>query len=128
MASAQDEPEQVATLTEVKGTVMVDKGKGFVTSKVNTVLNEGDRVIALDASSAEIKFKDDCRRRLKANNLIVTKLDPGCRAAILFVSNSITTAPLPIVHLSGIVVPLLVGSTLIVKTIAGNDDTPISGQ
>jgi hypothetical protein len=35
LASAQSEPAQVATLKKAEGTVMVDKGKGFVTSKVN---------------------------------------------------------------------------------------------
>lgn len=77
------EPNNVAKLTDAGGTVMVDRGKGFVTTSVNAPLFENDRVITLDGSMAEITFTDGCRTKLKSNNLIVISIDPGCKAAIL---------------------------------------------
>lgn len=78
-----DEPKSVAKLTDAGGTVMVDRGKGFVTTKIDAPLFENDRVITLDGSMAEITYTDGCRTKLKSNNLIVISIDPGCKAAIL---------------------------------------------
>jgi hypothetical protein len=84
VSSLADESNgKVAKLTETDGTVMVDRGKGFVTTKVNEPLFENDRVITLDDSAAEITFNDGCRIRLKANNLIEVNSNPGCKVAIL---------------------------------------------
>jgi ABC-type Fe3+-hydroxamate transport system substrate-binding protein len=133
IASAQ-EPAQVATMNKAEGTVMVDKGKGFVTSKSNAVLNEGDRVITLAKSGAEITFVDGCKAQLKANNMMVIALNPGCKGAIVAVDGAAaagaTTAAAagPIVPLSAMVVPALVGGAIFAAAPAGNDDTPISGQ
>ena len=135
IASAQ-EPAQVATVNKAEGTVMVDKGKGFVTSKVNTVLNEGDRVITLAKSGAEITFVDGCKAQLKANNMMVIALNPGCKGAIIAVNGAQTAGAAgttvasagPIVPLSAMVVPALVGGAIFAIAPASNDDTPISGQ
>lgn len=77
------DPGSVAKLSGAEGTVMVDHGKGFVTTKIDAPLFENDRVITLDGSAAEITFTDGCRTKLKSNNLIVINVDPGCKAAIL---------------------------------------------
>lgn len=77
------EPSSVAKLTDAEGTVMVDRGKGFVTIKGDAPLFENDRIITLDGSLAEITFTDGCRTKLKSNNLIAINVDPGCKAAIL---------------------------------------------
>ena len=129
IASAQ-EPAQVATVNKAEGTVMVDKGKGFVSSKVNAVLNEGDRVITLAKSGAEITFVDGCKAQLKANNMMVIALNPGCKGAIVAVDGAAAAgaAAGPIVPLSAMVVPALVGGAIFAIAPASNDDTPISGQ
>lgn len=127
LASAQ-EPAPVATLNRAEGTVMVDKGKGFVSSKADTVLNEGDRVVTLSASGAEITFVDGCKVQLKANNMMVIALDPGCKAAVVAVGAPTGTAAGAGVPLSFAAVPLMVGGAIFAATNAGNDNTPISGQ
>lgn len=73
----------VAVLNKASGKVMADKGKGFVTSPVGTFLKEGDRVVALEESGAEIVFFDCCTATLKSNNLINVNANPGCKAAVV---------------------------------------------
>jgi len=121
MASAQD-PEQVATLNKAEGTVMVDQGKGFVSSKANAVLNEGDRVITLSNSGAEIVFADGCKVQLKANNMMSIALNPGCKGAAT-VAGAGPAAPLSRADFAA-----LMGFGTVAAIAAGNDDKPISGQ
>jgi len=127
VAQAQD-PAAVATLNKAEGTVMVDHGKGFVSSKANAVLNEGDRVITLSNSGAEIVFADGCRAQLKANNMMSIALNPGCKAAIVAVNGAGVAGAGSAVPLSKIALPALVGVAAFAALAAGNDDTPISGQ
>lgn len=82
-ASIAAEPGSVASIEGADGTVMVDRGKGFVSSKAGDSLFENDRVITLDDSTAKILFSDGCAANLKANNMMVIKADPGCKAAIV---------------------------------------------
>ena len=127
LASAQGEPAQVATIKKAEGTVMVDHGKGFVTSKVNAPLNEGDRVITLGGSGAEIVFNDGCRTQLKANNMIVIAFNPGCKAAIVAVDGAPAVASAGAVT-PGFVAPALVLSSIFAVSQVGSDNKPISGQ
>ena len=73
----------VAVLNKASGKVMADKGKGFVTSPVGTFLKEGDRVVALEESGAEVVFFDCCTATLKSNSLINVNANPGCKAAVV---------------------------------------------
>lgn len=73
----------VAVINKASGKVMADQGKGFVTSPAGTFLKEGNRVITLEESEAEIVFFDCCRSTLKANNLVTINATPGCKAAVL---------------------------------------------
>jgi hypothetical protein len=127
MASAQD-PAAVATLDKAEGTVMVDSGKGFVSSKANAVLNEGDRVITLSNSGAEITFVDGCKVQLKANNMMSIALNPGCKGAIVAVNGATVASAGPVVPLSKMALPALAGIGAFAAVAAGNDDKPISGQ
>jgi len=127
LAYAQD-PEQVATLNKAEGTVMVDQGKGFVSSKANAVLNEGDRVITLSNSGAEIVFADGCKVQLKANNMMSIALNPGCKGAIVAVNGASVAGAGPAAALSRADFAALMGFGASAAIAAGNDDKPISGQ
>lgn len=85
----------VATLGDAAGTVMVDHGKGFVTSKAGEKLYENDRVITLEGSSAKVVFADGCAANLKSNNMILVKAEPGCKAAVVDATKSTTEAAAP---------------------------------
>jgi hypothetical protein len=124
MASAQDNPPEVATLEKAEGSVMVDKGKGYASTKSKVTLHEGDRLITLDNSSAEIVYDDGCRVTLKANNLIEIARKPGCKAIVAAVNSA--TIGVPAAATSSIV-PVLLGIGTVVAVIVP-DDKPISGQ
>ncbi len=133
LSLAADEPAQVATLNKAEGTVMVDQGKGFVSSKAAAKLNEGDRVITLDGSAAEIVFNDGCKTQLKANNMIVIAINPGCKAAIVAVNGAAagagaTTASAASAPLSYAGFSVLATGTAYALANSGNDDKPISGE
>lgn len=113
MAVAQAAPETLATLSRADGKVMVDKGSGYTPAKFNTPLNEGDRVITLDESVAEIVFKDGCTSQLKANNMIAISAAQGCKAAVTNVTATGGGAVASSTPTSQIVGGVLVGATVI---------------
>lgn len=131
MATAQGNAEPVATLEKLEGTVMVNKGTGYTTQKASMPLNEGDSVITLKDSAAEIVFRDGCRAQLKANNMMSISLNPGCKAAIVAVN-----PPAPVgagaaaAGASSWAVPVLAGAAAVALIVAvgDDDDTPISGE
>jgi hypothetical protein len=127
MASAQEGQPKVATLDEAEGTVMVDKGKGYASTKINTPLNEGDRVITLSNSTAEIVFDDGCKLMLKPNNLVKIERASGCRAAIAAVDGT-AAASASRSGASSIGSALLGIGVIAAIAIVDHDDTPISGQ
>lgn len=94
-ASYAAEPGSVASVGDVEGTVMVDHGKGFVSSKTGEKLYENDRVITLEGASAKVVFADGCAANLKSNNMIVVKADPGCKAAVVDATKATTEAAAP---------------------------------
>lgn len=72
------EPVRLASLADVNGKVLVNKGKGYVSARSGTVLDSGDRVIALDGSKAAVVFSDGCVIQLKENNLLPLDQEAGC--------------------------------------------------
>jgi hypothetical protein len=131
MASAQDKTGPVATLEKLEGTVMVNKGTGYTTQKGSVPLNEGDSVITLKDSAAEIVFSDGCRAQLKANNMMAISLNPGCKAPIVAVNPPAAVgagaAGAGAPSWAG---PVLAGAGVVALIAAGgsDDDNPISGE
>lgn len=105
----------VAVINKASGKVMADKGKGFVTSPIGTLLKEGDRVVALEESGAEVVFFDCCTANLKSNNLINVKANPGCKAAI--VDAAPATQAVAAVHPASYIAPV-VGAFIVIKGIS----------
>jgi hypothetical protein len=110
---------------------MVNKGTGYTTQKGAVQLNEGDSVITLKDSAAEIVFSDGCRAQLKANNMMSISLNPGCKAPIVAVN-----PPAPVAAgaagagASSWAVPVLAGAgaVALVVAVGSDDDKPISGE
>jgi hypothetical protein len=132
MASAQDKAGPVATLEKLEGTVMVDRGTGYTTQKGVVQLNEGDSVITLKDSAAEIVFRDGCRAQLKANNMMSISLNPGCKAPIVAVNPpaAVGAGAAGAAGASSWAVPVLAGAGVVALIAAGgsDDDNPISGE
>lgn len=117
------EPGSIASIESADGTVMVDHGKGFVTYKPGDSLFENDRIITLDGSKAKIKFADGCTSNLKANNMLIIKADPGCKAALVDVTK---TAPPPVaggMNPASYVIPV-VGGYVLYEVISAAMDGP----
>lgn len=129
LASAQETPASLATLSKADGKVMVDKGTGFVSATPNTPLNQGDRVVTLGGSGAEIVFADGCKSELKENHMMVISAEQGCKAAIAKVTPAAGGAGASGTPTSQIVGPLVAAG--IVIGVAANWeelDAPISAQ
>ena len=71
-------PLQIASLGPVNGKVMINKGKGFVAARQGTVLTPGDRVIALNGSSAAIVYPDGCVAEMRENSLLAVDKGTQC--------------------------------------------------
>jgi hypothetical protein len=138
---AQADTAAVATLAQVSGKVMVNKGKGFVTAKSGMVLADNDRLITLDESSAAVVFADGCLNTVKANSALAISKALGCKAQAASVNAPMTKAA-PIRYaavgdtppVTNPIIPVIgtgsVAATFAVVTLLGmaNDDNGISGQ
>jgi hypothetical protein len=69
---------KLASLAQVNGKVLVDKGKGFVTARSGMALGAKDRVITLNDSSAAVVYSDGCMDNLKSNSLLILDKTLGC--------------------------------------------------
>ena len=49
-----------ATLQDLNGKVLMNKGDGLVSGRAGTALMDGDRIVTLDKSGAKIIFPDGC--------------------------------------------------------------------
>jgi hypothetical protein len=130
LAAAQDTPASLATLSKADGKVMVDRGTGYVSATANTPLKQGDRVITLGGSGAEIVFADGCRAQLQENHMMVISAEQGCKAAIAKVTPTGAGAAAGSgTPASQIIGPLAAAGVVIgVAAAWEDDDTPISAQ
>ena len=130
VASAQDAAASLATLSKAEGKVMVDKGEGFASATANAKLNQGDRVITLGGSNAEIVFADGCRAQLKENNMMEISAEQGCKAAIAKVTPAAAGAGAAAGTPASQFIGPLVAAGVVIGVVASWDesDTPISGQ
>ncbi len=90
--AAYAESSNIATLTQVTGKVMVNKGKGFTMAKAGLGLADSDRLITLDDSSASVVFTDGCVNNVKANSVLAISKSAGCKAQAAMVNTPAPTA------------------------------------
>ena len=69
-----------ATLQDLSGKVLMNKGDGLVSGKAGTALVDGDRIVTLDKSGARIVFPDGCGVTLEENMIFVINSQLGCKA------------------------------------------------
>jgi hypothetical protein len=72
---------EAATLQDLSGKVLMNKGDGLVSGKVGAALADGDRIVTLEKSGARIVFPDGCGVTLEENMIFVINSQLGCRAA-----------------------------------------------
>ena len=120
-----------ATLQDLNGKVMVNKGNGLVVSgKTGSTLVNGDRIFTLDKSGARIVFADGCAVTLDENKLFVINAELGCKALPV----ASTTAPAAAAGLTAVQGGLISAAVLagVAAAASGasnhNDKRPISNQ
>lgn len=91
-ALTQADNIKLASLDQISGKVLVNKGKGFVTAKSGMPLSDNDRVITLNDSSATVVYSDGCVASLKSNNLLT--LDKGLTCSKAAVTTQRVEQPL----------------------------------
>ena len=75
-ASAYAAP--VATLTEIKGNVLVNQGEEFRPATKGMRLNPGDRIMVQDDSAARLKFDDECPYPIGENKIVTVPEKSNC--------------------------------------------------
>ncbi len=68
--SFQVHASNVGVLDEIQGTVMIDRGDGYSIAHRGESLQEGDRVVTMDASGAVLKHRDGCVAQLAENSMV----------------------------------------------------------
>ena len=120
-----------ATLQDLSGKVLVNKGEGLVSGKAGAALVDGDRIVTLDKSAARIIFPDGCSVALEENMIFVINAQLGCKAVP--VASSQPVAPGLTTPTQGLILgtAYVGGGALIGNSIFNNnrhDNRPISRQ
>lgn len=120
-----------ATLQDLSGKVLMNKGDGLVSGKAGSVLVDGDRIVTLDKSGARIVFPDGCGVTLEENMIFVINSQLGCKAAP--VATNQPAAPGLTTPTQGLILgtAYVGGGALIGNSIFNNnhhDNRPISRQ
>jgi len=115
-----------ATLQDLNGKVLVNKGSGLVSGASGGALKEGDRIVTLDKSAARIVFPDGCSVNLDENKIFVIDAKLGCKA--LPVAG--TPAPAALVASDAIIGAVSFGTVIGTGLIVNNnmDNHTISAQ
>lgn len=71
--------QTAATLSGIKGSVLVNHGKQFVTAEAGQMLVVGDRVMVMEGGKAKLTHADGCVQELPAGSLLVVQA--SCSAA-----------------------------------------------
>jgi hypothetical protein len=122
-----------ATLQDLSGKVLVNKGDGLVSGKAGTALVDGDRIVTLDKSGARIVFPDGCGVALEENMIFVVNAQLGCKAVPVASNQPVAPGGLT-TPTQGLILgtAYVGGGALIGNTIFNNnrhhDDRPISRQ
>jgi hypothetical protein len=117
-----------ATLQELSGKVLVNKGDGLVSGKAGTALVDGDRIVTLDKSGARIVFTDGCSVTLEENQMFVIDARLGCKALPIASSpapaavGGLTTAQALLIGVT------VVGGAALIGNANSQDNRPISRQ
>jgi len=120
-----------ATLEELSGKVLVNKGDGLVSGRAGTVLVDGDRIVTLDKSGARVVFPDGSGVVMQENMIYVINEELGSKA--LPIATNLPAAPGLTTPTQGLILGTVYvgGGALIGNLIFNhnrNDDRPISRQ
>lgn len=82
LAAGSVSAAELATLSRVEGTALVNKGEEFVTAGDAQSLQPGDQVMIMEGGSAEIVFSDGCVLQVASGSLVVVPEKSTCAGAV----------------------------------------------
>lgn len=148
-AIAADPAVAIASLDDISGKILINKGKGFVSAKPGMEVRPGDRVIALDNASARIVYRNGCVTSLRENSLLAMD-GSGCdkrpvnsraqdiRLAAAIGGEVVNTGgvqpairPVPLAGFTpqaALITFGTIGGVIVVRSATQSDDKPVSGQ
>lgn len=74
------EPLQIASISGLEGKVMIHKGANYTLAKEGQALVEGDRVVALRESKANVAFNSGCVANVVENSVLAIDGSGNCAA------------------------------------------------
>jgi len=87
-ALAQPEaPKSAASLAEVSGSVLVNRGEEFVAGVDGDLLGNGDRVMAMENATALLKYDDGCDVKVESGTVVTLSEGSPCAGWLLAVES-----------------------------------------
>jgi hypothetical protein len=78
--AAAQQPQPAATLTQIRGDVLVDTGEGFAPVSEDIPLELGDRVMVTDAGRAILSYGEGCSFPLQSPSMTTVE-ETACAAS-----------------------------------------------
>jgi len=86
VASAQvSPPMSSASLADVEGSVLINRGEQFVAGASGDLVGNGDRVMAMEGSSALLKYDDGCDVEIEPGTVATLSEGSPCAGWLLSV-------------------------------------------
>ena len=73
--------EPIGTVAQLNGEALISNGSQYVPAREGTKLNEFDRILILDDSSAVLEFNDGCRYNMGQQELLTLSKESACQSA-----------------------------------------------
>ncbi len=84
VANAQvSPPMSSASLAEVEGSILVNRGEQFVAGADGDVVGNGDRVMAMEGASALLKYDDGCDVKVESDTVVTLSEGSPCAGWLL---------------------------------------------
>jgi hypothetical protein len=85
---------QAALLTNMSGTIMLNRGDGFLEVKAPTVVKPGDRVLVRGEGGAVIDYGKGCVLQVPSHGSAVVTSKPDCETGMIGTTSSISGSSL----------------------------------
>lgn len=82
LAAGTASAAELASLSGIEGTALVNQGEEFVTASEAQALKPGDQVMVMEGGKAEIVFADGCVLPLESGSLVVVPEQSTCAGAV----------------------------------------------
>jgi hypothetical protein len=121
-----------ALLTNIQGSVLVNKGEGFELVEIIIGVQPGDRILVRGNSSADIVYDTGCTVSIAEHQMIVVRHDDNCGSAAAFtgsLKDSLVEQPVEEVDNSGLVIGGLIvagGTVAVINSGGDKKNKPVS--